>query len=104
MISTTGLSKAAVLAALYNGSQARGMGMFQSKPGEMTEEEARQIIGDREAPYFDYLYGRVLKVELVGDSFDERLYDRNLGTGAAQRAIDSALEEHDKRTIGAGAE
>lgn len=32
---------------------------------------------------------RVLKVELSGDEFDERLYDRDCGEGAAQRAVDS---------------
>lgn len=40
-------------------------------------------------PYFDYLYGRVMKVDLSSDeSFEERLYDRDNGTGAAQRVID----------------
>lgn len=39
--------------------------------------------------YFDYLYSKVLKVELSGDEFDEYLYDRDCGPGDAQRAIDS---------------
>ena len=45
--------------------------------------------------YFDYLHGRVLKVELSGDEFDERLYDRDCGEGAAQRAVDSIRAERE---------
>ena len=37
--------------------------------------------------YFDYLYGRVLKVDLSGDEFDERLYERDNGRDSAARAI-----------------
>jgi hypothetical protein len=36
---------------------------------------------------FDYLHGRVMKVDLSGDSFDPWLYDRDNGEGAASRAI-----------------
>lgn len=39
--------------------------------------------------YFDYLNGRVMKVDLSGDSFDERLYDRDNDLGSAQKVIDS---------------
>ena len=39
--------------------------------------------------YFDYLYGRVLKVDLKGDDgFEEWLYDRDNGEGAAQQSLD----------------
>ena len=37
--------------------------------------------------YFDYLYGRILKVDLSGDEFDERLYERDNGRDSAARAI-----------------
>lgn len=37
--------------------------------------------------YFDYLQGRVMKVDLAGDELDPRLYDRDNGEGAARRAI-----------------
>lgn len=36
---------------------------------------------------------RVLKVDLSGEEFDERLYDRDCGEGAAQRAVDSIRDE-----------
>lgn len=44
----------------------------------------------RGGTYFDYLYGRVMKVDLSSDDgFEERLYDRDNGKGAAQKVIDA---------------
>lgn len=88
MINIKGLNKAEVLKALYDYSHEQGMGIFQTVPrGFVTVEHCEELL--RETTYFDYLYGRVLKVDLSGDEFDERLYDRDCGHGAAQRAIDS---------------
>jgi hypothetical protein len=97
-IDISGLSKAAVLAALYNGSRQFGMGFMHSRgQSEMTEEEAQKLIDSGDDPdyadkrrelYFDYLHGRVLKVNLAGDSFSPSLYDRDVGQGAAARAIE----------------
>lgn len=87
-ISTKGLSKAAVLAALYNASRPLGMGFLQYDPKPMTEEEAAALIGHDPHPHFDYLKGRVMKVWLDDDGFESRSYDRDNGDGAAQRAID----------------
>ena len=39
--------------------------------------------------YFDYLYGRCLKVEINGSTLRTALYDRDYGQGAAQRVVDS---------------
>ena len=43
----------------------------------------------KEQSYFDYLYGRVLKVWIKGDELDSRLYNRDNGEGAAERAINT---------------
>jgi hypothetical protein len=59
MVDINGLDKAEVLAS------------FQ--PGEQV--------------YFDYLRGRVMKVDLSKDAFDPWLYDRDNGAGAAERAV-----------------
>lgn len=92
MVSIKGLSKASVLAALYNCSHPLGLGFLQYTPENMTEQEASELLKHRD--YFDYLKGRVMKVDLSGDdSFDERLYDRDNGIGAAQRAVDSIKEK-----------
>jgi len=57
----------------------------------LTVEHCAELL--EKQTYFDYLYGRVLKVDLSKDEFDERLYDRDCGEGAAQRAVNSARAE-----------
>lgn len=87
MIDISGLSKAAILAGLYNNSKPLGMGFMHYVPGPMSESEADDLL--KTQTYFDYLKGRVMKVNLKSDTdFDERLYDRDLGDGAAKRIID----------------
>lgn len=85
MIDISGLNKAEVLAVLYNSSQAQGMGLVQSNPKTLTIEEAQGLLAKQS--YFDYLKGRVLKVELSGDTLCSARYDRDNGIGAAERAI-----------------
>ena len=92
MVNIKGLSKAAVLAVLYNNAKTQGMAAANYRPDHvMTDKEAQEIIDDwGDKLYFDYLYGRVLKVDLsFSDSFDERLYDRDNGIGRAQEVIDN---------------
>lgn len=78
-------NKAQILAALYNNSRVQGMGFLQAKDGQMTEQEAAKILEERTD--FDYLYGKIMKVDLSGDELDPYLYDRDNGSGAAERAI-----------------
>lgn len=52
--------------------------------------------------YLGYVGGRVMKVELSGDEFDERLYDRDCGADAAQRAVDSIRAEREDGGDAAG--
>lgn len=91
MIDIRGLDKAAVLAALYNNSRPQGMGFLHYNPVPMTRDEAGTYI-DGGQTYYDYLKGRVMKVDLSGDQLYPGLYDRDLGEGAAQRAIDTLRE------------
>jgi hypothetical protein len=96
LIPIVGLDKAEVLAALYNYAQPQGLGFIHFNPTPMTREEAKEIIDnftdDGHTPYFDYLRGRVMKVELSGDELDEYLYDRSNGKGAMEKVI-TALRE-----------
>ena len=62
------------------------MGFFHYDPKPMTIAEARELIS-RGDLYFDYLYGRVMKIDLAGDELDPWLYDRDNGEGAAERAL-----------------
>ena len=88
LISIQGLSKAKVLMALFNASKQQGMGFLNSRGAKPIDEEcARAVIDDQRELYFDYLHGRVLKVDLTDDQFDPWLYDRDNGEGAAERAI-----------------
>jgi len=81
-----GISKAKILAALYNASRAQGMGLLHYNASLMTETEAQTLL-DSGQTYFDYLQGRVMKIDLSGDELRTGLYDRDNGQGAAERAI-----------------
>ena len=97
MVDIKGLDKARVLKALYDHSHVQGLGRLQSVPaGFVTVEICAKLLETHTS--FDYLYGRVIKVELSGDEFDERLYDRDCGDGAAQRAVDSVRAEPENGT------
>jgi len=90
MINIEGLNKAEVLRDLYNASKVQGMGFLQATGYPMEKGEAAHILEDRRADlYFDYLYGKVMKINLTSDfAFEEWAYDRDNGEGAAQRVID----------------
>ena len=88
-VAIDGLDKAAVLAALYNAARPQGMGFLHYTPAPMTTEEARAEINNRRWLRFDYLHGRVMKVDLSADSFDPYLYDRDNGHGAALGVINT---------------
>lgn len=78
-------NKAKVLAALYNNAKPQGMGFLHFDVTPMTEEEAEEIL--KLQTHFDYLKGRVMKVDLSGDYFDSWLYDRDNGDGSAEQAL-----------------
>lgn len=86
MVDIKGLNKAVVLAALYNNSKVQGLGFLQATGKDMTFREAEEIL--KHQTYFDYLYGKVMKIDLSSDEqFEEWLYDRDNGAGAAQKII-----------------
>lgn len=91
MIDISKMNKAEVLAVLYNNSKPQGMGFLHFDPAVMSKEEAEQFLIDNPRQYFDYLKGRVLKVDLSGKQFDPRLYDRDNGQGAAALAVQHLL-------------
>lgn len=87
------LDKCDVLAALYNASKPQGLGMLHFTPETMTRDQAEKLLAEDRPPYFDYLQGRVMKINLAGDDLDPRLYDRDNGQGAAARAIATIGDE-----------
>lgn len=93
------LNKAQVLAALYNASKPLGLGQFDPTP--MSPQKAQAIIDELTAQArplcFEYIRGRVMHVDLSGEEFDPRLYDRDNGQGAALKAV-QALEHATQAT------
>jgi hypothetical protein len=88
MINIEGLKKAEVLKILYNNFRPLGMGFFHAENKDMTTEEASKILESQTD--FDYLKGRVMKIDLSSDKeFEEWLYDRDNGKGSAERCINS---------------
>lgn len=75
----------AALAALYNASQPLGMGILHFTPEEMTADEAADLLSQTQ--YFDYLKGRVMKIQFTTDGLYLGLYDRDNGPGAGLAAL-----------------
>lgn len=104
MVNFAPLTRAQALCALYNNAKPQGLGFLHFREGDLTEEQAETLIrertecspitGEKPNSYFDYLYGRVIKVKLVEGSteFEERLYDRDNGEGSAKRAIENYIK------------
>jgi hypothetical protein len=86
-INIKGINKAELLAALFNASRQQGLGALDSRgSNSMTKEKAEAVIAEQGLD-FDYLFGRVMKINLDKDELWTGLYDRDNGQGAAARAI-----------------
>lgn len=85
-VDISNLDKAEVLVALYNGSRQQGMGyLHASGASGLSLEDARALL--EQTKDFDYLRGRVMKINLSKDSFNPWGYDRDIGQGAAARIV-----------------
>jgi len=62
----------------------------------MTLEQAQEILASGHM-YFDYLRGRVMKIDLSKDYLDTSSYDRDNGQGAAEYAILDELTRPDSK-------
>lgn len=90
-INIANIDKAKLLQALFNNSKQLGLGfMDASGANDMSIDEAKSIVSDNEDRlYFDYLKGRVMKVNIGGDTMNSGGYDRDNGDGAALVAVNS---------------
>jgi len=106
-IDVSDIPPAKLLAALYNAVSPSGMGFLQARNGDLTTEEAQSLLDgiteetdypmkhNREkgkSAYFDYLYGRCVKVKINGKTISPMLYDRDYGDGALMRIIETLRE------------
>lgn len=95
MVNIKGLDKAQVLLVLWNNSRMQGRSSSGYK-GELTLRRAKELIEQHrhtgmkgeERIYFNYLNGKVIKIDLAPDVIDTRLYDRDNGEGAGENAIE----------------
>jgi hypothetical protein len=111
-VDVSGIDKGVLLAELFNRSAGPlGMGVFQAGagPSVMTHEQGRELIakaqaghseadvdrmfGTKSGLYFDYLYGRPLKVNLDGDQVDPWGYDRDNGGPGTFASIAAEVRE-----------
>lgn len=88
IVDISGLDKGEVLFTLYNASHYQGLS-FLGATSNYTLADAKRDYEASSSKYFDYHHGKVLKVDLSGDSFDPRLFDRDCGEGAAAAAIEA---------------
>ncbi len=95
-VDTTSIDRAELLAALYDRAQPQGLGFMHFDPEPMTRDEAQRWIaqgidnssGQAEPEcYFDYLRGRVMKIDVLPDLLNPRLYDRDNGAGAVAEVV-----------------
>lgn len=95
MVNIKGLDKAQVLLVLWNNSRMQGRSSSGYK-GELTLRRAKELIEQHrhtgmkgeERIYFNYLNGKVIKIDLAPDVIDTYLYDRDNGGGAGENAIE----------------
>ncbi|MAG76550.1 MAG: hypothetical protein CL811_07300 [Colwelliaceae bacterium] len=93
MTNISNINKAEILAALYNKSKPLGLGILHFTPEDMTSAGADALIKENPTMYFDYVFGRVMKIDLSGDELDLYLYDRDNGEGAGLAAIKHLLPQ-----------
>lgn len=94
MVNISGLKKAEVLLALWNDSKIQEISFLGFTPMtiEKAEEEIKNNTNEKGEIYVDYCCGKVIKCDITGSEFKPRLYDRDLGEGAAQYAIEKLYE------------
>ncbi len=86
-IDISGVDKAELLAGLYNRSKPQGFGFVHFDKNPMTREQAQEILKTDQS--FDYLQGRVMKIDIGGDTMNPWGFDRDNGKGAAQSVVDA---------------
>ena len=85
IIDIKGIDKVKILKALYTGAHPQGIGMLHFIDGGLSDEEAKNLL--QKNNYFDYLHGRVMKINLSTDKLDTTLYDIDNGKNAAEQIL-----------------
>jgi hypothetical protein len=94
-INIKGKDKAAILAALYNRAEPRGLGHLHFKQQDMGRAEAEELYSEtpegigveKGAKYFDYVHGRCIEVKFTDSTLTAAGFDREYGEGAAEALL-----------------
>ncbi len=66
------------------------MGILHFESAHMTVKEAQEMLDDDQT-YFDYVKGRVMKIDLSGNELRTALYNRDNGVEAAEEILKNLL-------------
>lgn len=95
LVNIAGLPKHAVLAALWNAAHRKSSLDFKVAMSESRARALTTIEQMMALPYFDWVDGRCLKVDIGTDEFDSDSYDRdNGGVGTAASVIENLRRNH----------
>ena len=98
-VDITGLDKIQVLQALYLAAKPQGMGivvdLMSGSSLTLTDKDIKGVIDNRYN--IDYLKGRVMKIDLSGNTVDTYLYNRDNGYNAAEKVIASLRKQNFKK-------
>lgn len=85
-VDISGIDKKALLRGLYSMAEPQGRGVFRYyiPNDQLSDSDAEKIL---EMGDIQYLRGRVMKIDISGDSVDTFFYDRDNGAGAAEALI-----------------
>ena len=88
-VDISNLDKAKVLQALYKHAKPQGSGCQHYTEHPLEYEQAKRLLqdGGDGFGYFSYIGGRVLHVNLSGNTLNTWLYNRDNGANAAEKAI-----------------
>jgi hypothetical protein len=91
----TNLNKAEVLIALYNNAKVLDLGEHALNSHRVLDhKDAEELL--KKKTKFDYLYGRVLKVDLTTDELETARYNRDNGQGAAEKALQPLIAKRER--------
>ncbi len=82
-VNISGLDKKVLLKALHSRSKPLSEGFFLHSSAELSDKDAE----DLSKGYLKGLRGRVMEIDISGDTVDTRLYNRANGPNAAEEVI-----------------
>ena len=86
-VDITGINKITLLASLWSNSSPAGF--FKNMPEMAPPFNLQAAQRDVERGFIDYFCGRLIKMDLSGDTVDVFLYERDNGQGSVQQIVNN---------------